>query len=181
MAKRATSAYIFFVKDKRASIAIENPDMKFTDISKEVGKQWKSLSEKNKAKYIKLAEADKERFLKDVEVYGKPSRKAKGEGKKGKKEKKEKKPHAKSAYIFFVQDKRASVVNENPEMKFTDISREMGKMWRAMGEKQKAKYVKLAEADKERVIALKKELEKEKKEEKEKEEEEEEEKEEEEE
>ena len=58
--KRGSSSYIFFCKDARAEIKEEFPEMKGKEITVEMGKRWKLLSDKKKKKYIKLAEKDKE-------------------------------------------------------------------------------------------------------------------------
>ena len=70
---------------------------------------------------------------------------------KGKKEKDENKPkRAKTGYIFFCQDKRNEVKKKNPNASFGEIGSALGKMWRELGEKEKAKYLKKNEDDKKR-------------------------------
>lgn len=70
---------------------------------------------------------------------------------KGKKEKDENKPkRAKTGYIFFCQDKRKEVKKKNPDATFGEIGSALGKMWRELGEKEKAKYLKKNEDDKKR-------------------------------
>lgn len=88
----------------------------------------------------------------------KSEKRAKSVGKanneKPKKAKKEEKKSTikrnKNAYMFFVADKRADVVKENPDMQNKDIVRKLGDLWKELDKKSKAKYEKLAEADKER-------------------------------
>lgn len=69
-------------------------------------------------------------------------------------EKKLKDPEApkrpKSSYLFFCAAKRDSVKKKNPDAKVTEISKELGKMWRALNPKKKKKYEKKAATDKER-------------------------------
>ncbi len=67
--KRATSAYIFFTKDKRQEVKDENPDFTFGEIGKELGRLWGELSDKKKAKWKKMEEEDKERYTKEMEDY----------------------------------------------------------------------------------------------------------------
>ena len=62
--KRPKSAYIFFCTENRQKVIDENPGIKFPDIGKKLGKLWKNMSDSEKEPYIKLAEADKERFKK---------------------------------------------------------------------------------------------------------------------
>ena len=66
------------------------------------------------------------------------------EGKKKKKKKKfvdpnaPKKPH--SAYVQYLQDTRAQIVKENPDLKQTEIMAKIGNLWTNLPEKTKKKY-----------------------------------------
>lgn len=62
--KRPTTAFFFFAQDQRGKIKEENPDMKITEISKELGRLWKELSDKQKEKYTAMAVKDKGRYEK---------------------------------------------------------------------------------------------------------------------
>lgn len=76
---------------------------------------------------------------------------------KARKEKKQKDPNApkraKTAYFLFMDDKRAEVKRNHPDMKVTEIGAELGRLWKllkpaeqeqykAKAEQAKAKYVK---------------------------------------
>lgn len=68
---------------------------------------------------------------------------------KGTKESGPKKPM--SAYLYFCKEKRAEVKAKNPEMKATEITSELGQMWREVKDTQDAEqYMVLANADKDR-------------------------------
>ena len=45
------NAYMNFVKKMRPIIVKDNPDMGFTDIGKELGRVWRSLSQEEKQAY----------------------------------------------------------------------------------------------------------------------------------
>ncbi|KAJ2159108.1 Non-histone chromosomal protein 6 [Coemansia sp. RSA 552] len=60
-----------------------------------------------------------------------------------------------SAYMFFSQDKRNSVKEENPDIAFGDIGKVLGKMWREMDDSEKQPYVEKAAEDKKRYEAEK--------------------------
>ena len=49
--KRAVSAYMNFVAMMRPMVLVDNPDMGFGDIGKELGKLWGALTEEQKAEY----------------------------------------------------------------------------------------------------------------------------------
>ena len=74
--KRAQSAYFHFSADKRPEImeklkkSSENGKIDVTLVSKELGKIWKTLSDKKKKPYEESAEIDKQRYQKEKKEYG---------------------------------------------------------------------------------------------------------------
>eukprot|EP00903_Cladosiphon_okamuranus_P016677 g15378.t1 len=67
--KGAMSAFMQFSQAKRAEIKAENPDMKITEISKVLGEKWRGLDEEAKASFQQKADADKERYQKEMVTY----------------------------------------------------------------------------------------------------------------
>lgn len=63
---------MFFCKEKRGELLKANPEWKVTDVGKKLGELWGQLTDAGKAKYQKMAEADKERYAKEMLKY-KPS------------------------------------------------------------------------------------------------------------
>ena len=155
--KRPKSAYIFFCQEKRAEVKQANPDMKATEVIKELGAMWNEIKTTEDAKeYVNLANEDKARYAEEVEnapqVASEDEDGDDGE-KKTKRSKKNtggpKKP--KSAYIFFCQEKRAEVKLANPDMKPTEITSELGRLWNKIKDTKKAQpYIELATEDKTR-------------------------------
>jgi hypothetical protein len=147
--KRPMSAYLYFCKAKRAEVKEANPDMKATEITSELGLMWKEIKETEEVEqYNLLAKADKERYAAEVGEEPKEAKEKKTRKKKNPEEKKgPKKP--KSAYLYFCEEKRSQVKEENPEMKPTEITSELGRLWNKIKETPKAnKYKALAEAAK---------------------------------
>jgi len=132
--KRSKSSYIIFCGAKRDEIKKKNPDMKATEITSKLGEMWQSLNDKQKKKYVDEANKDKERYEGEMNEYV-PSE---GFEKKGKKKSKAKR--APSGYIIFCQDKRQEVKTENPEMKATEITKELGRQWRELSQEEKDEY-----------------------------------------
>ena len=66
--KRAQSAYMFFSVDTRAALKKENPEATFASLSTMVGMAWKCASEAEKEVAQGKADADKERYTRDMEV-----------------------------------------------------------------------------------------------------------------
>ncbi|KAH7139402.1 nucleosome binding protein [Dendryphion nanum] len=79
-------------------------------------------------------------------------------GKKGGKAdtggKKKKDPNAPkrglSAYMFFANDQRDKVREDNPGIKFGEVGKLLGEKWKALSEKQRTPYEAKAAADKKR-------------------------------
>ena len=163
--KRGCSAYIFFCKDKRAEVKEANPDMKGTEVTKELGRIWREeTSAKQKKKYSKQATADKERYLEEMKDYT-PSAEwlaeaeasaSDSEGGKTKRKKSKRKPgptRARSAYIFFCTEMRSKVKEENDDMDAKEVTAELGRLWREEYKEDKTlskKFTKMAKKDKER-------------------------------
>eukprot|EP00474_Spongospora_subterranea_P009428 CRZ09886.1 hypothetical protein [Spongospora subterranea] len=64
--KRPLSAYMYFSQDRRPQIRTENPDTAFGDLGRLLGQLWKSLEDSEKQPYNDKAQADKERFDKEM-------------------------------------------------------------------------------------------------------------------
>jgi len=63
------SAYAFFFKETQASIKSQQPDATFESVCKIVETMWQALEEGQKEKYKKQNEMDKERYLREKELY----------------------------------------------------------------------------------------------------------------
>ena len=81
-------------------------------------------------------------------------KKAAKKAKKAKKTKKDplKPKGPKNLFIHFSQSKRASLAEENPELKTTEITKMLGEMWKLVDEDDRAPYKLLAAQDKERYL-----------------------------
>ena len=131
--KRPKSSYIIFCGAKRDEIKKKNPNMKATEITSKLGELWKTLNDKQKQKYIDEANKEKEKYQEEMNDYV-PSE---GFEKKDKKKKAKRVP---SGYILFCQDKREDVKSENPDMKATEITSELGKLWKQLSQEEKDEY-----------------------------------------
>ena len=161
--KRGKSAYLFFCAEYRDSVKKElGVDSKATDVTKELGSRWnilkqgKSKTDKQKiVKYEKMAEEDKSRYETEKSEYVPPesSGDEKSSRRGGKKKLNNGQKRAKSAYLFFCDEYRNIIKNENPEIKATDITSELGRRWKELKEDSSrkdefTKYESLAAKDK---------------------------------
>jgi hypothetical protein len=172
--KRPKSSYLFFCDEMRAQIKSDNPDFKAVEVTKELGRLWKELGEEDKKPYEKKAKKAKKNYDSQMESYVRPSeeelqaladakpkraRKGSKEGKE-KKESKKKDPNApkrpSSAFIYFCKDMRQEakdrVLEDNPAAKPSEVTKELGRMWKEdyADESDRKKWMKMAKKDKAR-------------------------------
>jgi hypothetical protein len=163
--KRGKSAYLFFCAANRTQVKSDlGSDAKATEVTKELGARWNALKSSNKAadkkalaEYEKAASDDKSRYESEKEEYVPPVSEE-GEvtrsGKRGGKKTVQQGPkRSKSAYLFFCADNRDAVKTENPEMKATEITAELGRRWNELKDNESRveelkKYEDQAEQDK---------------------------------
>jgi len=139
--KRGKSGYLFFCSEFRDAVKTSLGDQaKATDVTKELGIRWNALKESKKpadkkilAGYEKMAEDDKARYQEEKSGYtppesddadDKPKRRG-GKRKSGKKGPK----RAKSGYLYFCEDRRNQLKIDNPALKSTEITSELGRLW----------------------------------------------------
>ena len=67
--KRAKSAYFFFLEVSRLAVKTENPGLKLGEQMKIIGSKWRELPESEKDIYIKLSDADKERYNEEIKSF----------------------------------------------------------------------------------------------------------------
>ncbi|XP_025082233.1 high mobility group protein 20A-like isoform X2 [Pomacea canaliculata] len=67
--KQPLSGYLRFLTERREKIRQENPNLSFTDISKQLGAEWSNLPQHDKQRYLAEAERDKERYTREMEAY----------------------------------------------------------------------------------------------------------------
>ena len=71
--KGRTSAYAFFVQDRRGQYKEEGKSINFADFSRESADVWKKMKDPEKTKYQKLSDGDKERYQREMAEYKPPS------------------------------------------------------------------------------------------------------------
>tara|TARA_Y100000385_G_C13094816_1_gene640668 strand:- start:1653 stop:2507 length:855 start_codon:yes stop_codon:yes gene_type:complete len=146
--KRGNSAYIYFCEDLRPQVTKEHPDCEAKQIIGKLAELWKKAKQNpaDVKRYYDLAEKDKERYHSEMKDYTPPATAKRGKKDPGLPKK------AKSAYLFFYEDKRPGIVEANPGTKATDITRIIGAQWTKIKDipSETDKYVKLAEKDKTR-------------------------------
>lgn len=112
--------------------------------------EWKQLTDKERAKWDKAAEEDKNRYLRENKEYvpeGDDSKaKVKSKSAAAATEPAEKKPL--SGYMHFGKDFREKLAKSKQEVGAKDIMRKIGEAWKALSDKEKEKWNSLAKSGK---------------------------------
>lgn len=117
------SSYMLFLDHFRKNLSDEEKK-NMTQVAKNGGAKWKSLSDKEKEPFVIEAKKLKEEALSKLPV-------------------KEKRP--KSAYILFLDDFRKTL-SEQERKNVTQVAKDGGAAWRALSEKKKNPYIEKAES-----------------------------------
>ena len=67
--KRAMNAYMIFANQTREARKDEQPDLKATELISLLAKEWRAMSDKEKAPWSKLAEIDRLRYKEEMEKF----------------------------------------------------------------------------------------------------------------
>jgi hypothetical protein len=160
--KRALTSYIFFCKDQRAVLKDEKSKLSTKELTAELGKRWRELSEKDRKPYEKLATKDKDRYEKEksdwVDPEGDedaPKKKTKAKKAPSKKKTKAKKapskkktkakkapskPRRKSGYIVYCQEIRPGLKEEHEDWTSQQVTKELGRTWSELSEQEQNEY-----------------------------------------
>ena len=139
--KRPLSAYIIYCQEQRDILKKKNPELKATELTSQLGKMWKSLSDDKKKQYNVKHEKERERYQKEMKDYTPPEKEQEEKKSKRKSKKDSTRPkRAPSAYIIFCQDKRSEVKERNPSFGPKEITSKLGELWRELDVETKASY-----------------------------------------
>ncbi|GFS09509.1 high mobility group protein 20A [Elysia marginata] len=69
--KQPLSGYMRYVAERREQMRVDQPNLSFIEINKQLGGEWTALPMHDKQRYIDEAEREREKYLKDLEVYQK--------------------------------------------------------------------------------------------------------------
>jgi len=146
--KRNMSAFFLFSQAMRSQVKEDNPGIPFGEIAKVLSRMYKELTDKEKQKWEKQAAKDKQRYMEQMKHYVAPPEPAGG------RKKKKKDPNAPkrnmSAFFLYSNHIRPEVKEQNPDAKFGDIAKMISVKYKALSEKERAKWDSKAADDKER-------------------------------
>lgn len=136
--KKARSGYIFFCEENRdkAKVGTSKP----TEITTRLGEMWKALKDAEQEKYNKKAQADKERYAREMATYVPPPHLEEAKRTRGAKKERTGPARPTSAYLFFCQDARAKIKAEKPDLSAKETMHELGARWNALTAEQRRPY-----------------------------------------
>lgn len=174
--RKPYSAYIRFSNSVRETVKQQHPEMSPNDVSREVAKRFKELPSEERNYLDSIVKKDMENYRQMLENYTLIAESAKMEaplptqftsssspfsGSKSdqkfyiKAKKKRfidpnapKKPY--TAYIYFSNNIREDIKQQNPDFSFTDIAREMGRRFKQLNPEEKKYWQEVAAREKER-------------------------------
>ena len=150
--KKPRTSFSFYTKENRIKIQKKNPNATFGELSKLVSVDWKNINEKEKAHYKKLEIKDKKRYEQEKSELLKSIEKTKETASSEnteevietpvvKKETKRKTSGKTGNYNVFQKKQRPILKKNNSKMSTREQSSELGKMWKALSNEEKAVYV----------------------------------------
>lgn len=145
--KRSKSAYIFFAMDCRESVKGEiGPDARVGDIAKLTSQRWKALTDHDRLRWETLSRADRDRYQDEKASYTgplllPPTEKMTSSNKKVKNERDPAAPKRPlTAFLYFSQQMRPALKEQNPRWGIAELSQELGRRWREMSDEQRSPY-----------------------------------------
>ena len=67
--KRAMTAFLYYILDRRAGLKKEKPQLDNKQIISEMGSEWNRMKEEDKKKYLEKAAEDRKRYEKEKAAY----------------------------------------------------------------------------------------------------------------
>jgi len=145
------SSYAYFVQTCREEHRKKHPEesIAFAAFSKKCSDRWKVMSEKEKKRFVEMADRDKVRYEAEMKHYVPPA--GAGKTKSGRRKKDPNAPkRALSAFFWFCNDERPGIREANPGYTVGDVAKELGRRWGDVDEEAKKGYNAMAEKDRER-------------------------------
>jgi high mobility group protein B2 len=157
--KRAMSGYLVFLSKHREVLSGEHPEWSVTEVTKELAKRWKDVSDEERNECQEISDKDKKRYYgemqdyvplpdeKEETIYAEPQFDKDGKRKRRKKDKNAPRKN-RSAYIIWAAEYRTKHFRPHASstnaISFKEQAKQLGTAWAEMSEAQKKKFETLA-------------------------------------
>lgn len=149
--KRITSSYMFFCQKERDTIKNECPNMNAKEITSELGRRWKTLTDEQKAPYIEKQDKDKARYMNEKQSLNQSIQQPQEEKKQKvrktaptktapAKTKRQPKSTKTIGFKNFCNEEKDRLENENPNWSSRKITSELIEMWNELNDEDKQQY-----------------------------------------
>lgn len=129
--KRPVTVFFRFFDEVRRAVKENNPKMSSRQITSLITKIWKTMDDKDKEKYVRQYNDEKQRYMVDINNYNKMITDD------DKKELPAKPKRPVSPFMRFYYEMRHSVKVNNPDLNGKQITSIIEKMWNATDDKEK--------------------------------------------
>jgi len=148
--KRPLCGFMYFSGEERAKVRQEFPNFAVGQIGKELGRRWAEASPETRARFNAMATDDKLRFVKEKAEYTMTP--YAGQWRSGQRAKKDPNAPKRSvhAFMWYSNDKRASIRVEQPGAGVGDVAKVLSARWAVEPPEVKAVYEQRAYQDKQR-------------------------------
>ena len=138
--KPPLNSFLEFSKEERPRLLIESGNLSATEVAKEIGSRWRSLTKDEKEKFEERFHQNKKKYQAEKLVYEKTKHKVPAADAKSK-SKKKKDPLAPklplSSFMEFGKFERPKILEDLGSMPLAEVGIELGKRWRALSEEEK--------------------------------------------
>ena len=147
--KRSPSAYNFLVKDQelRQTIKEQHPDWKHPQVMAEFSRLWKTYTPEEKQPYLDQAARAKAEFQASPQVSDDSGSDSEPESKQVAKK-------GRTPWFCYLHDPqiRDAAKLEFPDLKVTDLTKEISKQWKELGEDGQAPWKEISEKEKQELL-----------------------------
>uniref|UniRef100_A0A1A9V795 HMG box domain-containing protein n=1 Tax=Glossina austeni TaxID=7395 RepID=A0A1A9V795_GLOAU len=150
--KMPLTGYVRYMNERRDSLRRDYPNKTAIEHTKIIGQEWQAMPAHLKAPYMRAAELDKERYLKELHAFleSHPDEPARYRLKGHKMNVAGAHKMPLTGYVRYMNERRNSLRREYPNKTAIEHTKIIGQEWQAMSADHKAPYMKAAEIDRQR-------------------------------
>ncbi|KAK8804838.1 hypothetical protein WA171_006804 [Blastocystis sp. BT1] len=130
--KKPLSSYMLFCREKRSSVMSQFPEYKAKEVVTKLGEMWQALSDKEKAKYVSLAQENREQYAKQMKEWREQHPDSITHS--DMKQKRTQRAHIPEEFII-------EKTTELPELRGRLLNKEIKALWKKLNKKERQKYL----------------------------------------